>query len=178
MKAYHYNTQTGEVVLTQEAHDHTEAMLSGYGDPSEYGVLFCDDINEFEFKNGEWRYLVTVEQMKISKLAEIKAEYEAERTTRNKGIYSVTLDAKIDCREVDVLNIQSIVYVFEKTGTAPSFYKTYDNGTVPATGEAFQSVLTELMATQLAMWQHKDELSRAIELAETEEQINFIRWSW
>ena len=124
------------------------------------------------------RFKFHMDDLKTAKLEEIKAEYEAERSTRNKGIDSITLGVKIDCREKDVLNIQSIVYVYGETGTAPSFYKAYDNSEVPATGDDFKNVLNELIAAQLAMWQHKNDLSKQIAAATTPEQIKSIKWSW
>lgn len=124
------------------------------------------------------KWVIDLDAMKAAKLAEIKAEYEAERTTRNKGIESITLGVKIDCREKDVLNIQSIVYVYDATGMAPTFYKAYDNSEVPATGDDFKNVLNELIAAQQGMWMHKNELSRQIAAATTPEQIKSIKWSW
>lgn len=124
------------------------------------------------------KWVVDIDSMKAAKLEEIKAEYEVERTTRNKGIESITLGVKIDCREKDVLNIQSIVYVYDATGMAPTFYKAYDNSEVTATGEDFKSVMTELIAAQLAMWQHKNELSRQVYEATKPEQVKSIKWSW
>ena len=124
------------------------------------------------------KWVVDIDSMKAAKLEEIKAEYEAERTTRNKGIDSVTLGVKIDCREKDVLNIQSIVYVYDATGMAPTFYKAYDNSEVPATGDDFKNVLNELIAAQQGMWIHKNELSKQIVAATTPEQIKSIKWSW
>ena len=124
------------------------------------------------------KWVVDIDLMKAAKLEEIKAEYEAERTTRNKGIDSVTLGAKIDCREKDVNNITAIVYVYEKTGVAPNFYKTYDNKEVPADGETFQRVLIELIMEQNKIWSHKDELENKINAATSVEQIKAIKWSW
>lgn len=178
MKAHYYSIASGEIVLIQDAHDPAAATEAGYDDPTKYGVLFCSDPDAMEYIDGQWRAKMTLDQLKTAKLEEIKAEYEVERTTRNKGIESITLGVKIDCREKDVLNIQSIVYVYDATGMAPTFYKAYDNSEVTATGEDFKAVLTELIAAQLAMWQHKNELSRQIAAATTPEQIKSIKWSW
>ena len=90
----------------------------------------------------------------------------------------MTLGVKIDCRQKDVENIQALVYVYDATGMAPNFYKTYDNSEVTATGEDFKSVLTELIAAQLAMWQHKNELSRQVYEATKPEQVKSIKWNW
>ena len=178
MKAHYYKIASGEIVLIQDSHDPAAAEAAGYGDPTKYGVLFCTDPEAMEYADGQWRHKMTLDQLKTAKLEEIKAEYEAERTTRNKGIDSVTLGVKIDCREVDVLNIQSIVYVYDAIGMAPTYYKAYDNSEVPATGDDFKDVLKELIAAQLAMWQHKNELSRQVAEATKPEQIKSIKWSW
>lgn len=178
MKAHYYKIASGNIVLIQDSHDPAAAEAAGCGDPTAYGVLFCDDPDAMEYVDGQWRHKMTLDQLKTAKLEEIKAEYEAERTTRNKGIDSITLGIKIDCREKDVLNIQSIVYVYDATGMAPTFYKAYDNSEVPATGDDFKNVLKELIAAQHGMWMHKNELSKQIAAATTPEQIKSIKWSW
>ena len=178
MNAYYYEMSSGEVVLAQSKHDPKEAEEKGFDDLSRYGVLFCKNIDTMEYVDGQWRHKMTLDDLKTAKLAEIKAEYEAERTTRNKGIDSVTLGVKIDCRQKDVENIQALVYVYDETGKAPSFYKAYDNSQVPATGEDFKNVLNELIAAQLAMWQHKNELSGQVAEATKPEQVKSIKWSW
>jgi len=178
MKAHYYEIASGDIVLIQDSHDPAAAAEAGYDDPTEHGVLFCDDSTGMEYVDGQWRAKMTLDELKAAKLAEIKEDYSTERSVRNKGIDSLTLGVKIDCREKDVLNIQSIVYVYDATGMAPSFYKAYDNSQVPATGEDFKAVLTELIAAQLAMWQHKNELSGQVLAATTAEQVKSIKWSW
>ena len=178
MKAHYYEIASGEIVLIQDAHDPAAAAEAGYDNPTEYGVLFCTDPAAMEYVDGQWRHKMTLDQLKTAKLEEIKAEYEAERTTRNKGIESPTLGVKIDCREKDVLNIQSIVYVYDATGVAPTFYKAYDNSEVAATGDDFKAVLAELIAAQLAMWQHKNELTRQVAETTKPDQVKSIKWSW
>lgn len=178
MKAHYYEIASGKIILIQDSHDPAAAAEAGYYDPTQYGVLFCSDPDAMEYVDGQWRHKMTLDELKAANLAEIKEEYLTERSVRNKGIDSLTLGVKIDCREVDVLNIQNIVYVYGETGMAPSFYKTYDNSQVPATGEDFKAVLTELIAAQLAMWQHKNELSGQVAAATTAEQVKSIKWSW
>ena len=148
---YLYRNDSGEIIKTLE----NEIQAEEYS-AEEYGVFITNnlDLYEYDADRQVWIGKMTLNDRKYSKLEEIKAEYEAERTTRNKGIDSVTLGVKIDCREKDVLNIQSIVYVYDATGMAPTFYKAYDNSEVPATGDDFKNVLNELIAAQLAMWQH------------------------
>lgn len=124
------------------------------------------------------KWVLDTETLKKDKLREIKAEYEAERTTRNKGLDSAVLGVKIDCREKDVDNITALVYVYEKTGVAPNFYKTYDNKEVPADGETFQRVLIELIMEQNKSWSRKDELEKKINAATTPDEIKAIKWSW
>ena len=124
------------------------------------------------------KWVVDIETLKKYKLKEIKDEYEAERTTRNKGIDSAALGVRIDCREKDVDDITALVYVYEKTGVAPDFYKTYDNEKVAANGEIFKLVLVELIAEQNRIWSHKDSLESEIKAATTIEQIKSINWSW
>ena len=60
----------------------------------------------------------------------------------------------------------------------PTFDEAYDNSEVPATGDDFKNVLKELIAAQLAMWQHKNELFGQIDAATTPEQIKSIKWIW
>ena len=172
---YLYRNDSGEIIKTLE----NEAEAEEYS-AEEYGVFITEnlDLYEYDADRQVWIGKMTLDDHKYSKLDEIKAEYEAERTTRNKGIDSVTLGVKIDCREKDVHNIQSIVYVYDATGMAPTFYKAYDNSEVPATGDDFKNVLNELIAAQQGMWVHKNELSKQIAEATTPEQIKSIKWIW
>lgn len=119
-----------------------------------------------------------IEAAKQEKLAEISTAYTAERTTRNKGIISVTLGAEIDCRESDITNISSLITYLTATGVAEYFYKCRDNSEIPCTVEQIKSVLTELITAQLSMWTVKQTLSKAVETATTAAEIQAITWQW
>lgn len=178
MKAHYYEISTGNIVLIQDVHDPAAAEAAGYGDPAEYGVLFCDDKNTMEYINGYWVAKLSLEELRAIKLAEIKSDYEKERDVKNKGMFSHTVGEEIDCRKIDHENIMGIVRLYDATGIAPKFYKTKDNRKAPADGEVFRKVLNELSLHLLTMWGRKDELNEKVMAAETEEEINAIKWSW
>lgn len=129
------------------------------------------------WKSGKWGF--ALDNAKASKLREITAAYTAERTTENKGISSKALGgAVIDCRESDVLNIQNLVTLLEAQGKSEYFYKLKDNTSVDCTVAQIKTVLTELTAALLSMWQLKQTLTEQIDAATTAEEIQAIKWEW
>ena len=120
--------------------------------------------------------IITLEQFKEIKKNEIKHEYETERTVKNAGMQSQTLKYKIDCRDTDILNIQSIVNLYKITGQAPNFYKTYDNERIPCDGDKFELVLSELISKQLEFWSKKDFLESEIDKAKTAKDADKTKW--
>ena len=84
----------------------------------------------------------------------------------------------IDCRESDVLNIQSLVTLLEAQGTTEYFYKLKDNSSVDCSVTQIKTVLTELIAALLSMWQLKQALTEQVNAATTAEEIQAIKWEW
>jgi hypothetical protein len=120
--------------------------------------------------------LLTLEDYRKIKRSEISSAYEQERTIKNNGLQSKVLNTKIDCRDTDILNIQSIVSLYKITGQAPDYYKTFDNKKVPCDGAKFELVLAELINQQLSFWLKKDLLVNQIDEAKDIETLNNIKW--
>jgi hypothetical protein len=91
---------------------------------------------------------------------------------------SSTLGVKIDCRESDVQNIQSLIYYLEANGITEYFYKCYDNTEIPCTLTQMKAVLAELIAGMLAMWGLKNTLTKQIDACTKASEIEVITWSW
>jgi hypothetical protein len=121
----------------------------------------------------------SLEEVKKQKKAEIKSAYENARNDGGDGIFSQVLQAQIDCRADDVLNIKSIVDFKEATGSPqPDFYKLKDNTHFsPCTLEMFKQVYTELIVGQLTWWNKKDMLEKQIDEAQTTEKVQAISWN-
>jgi hypothetical protein len=136
-----------------------------------------------DFINGEWVLkpipAIPLDQVKKQKKAEIKSAYENARNDGGDGIFSQVLQAQIDCRADDVLNIKSIVDFKEATGSPqPDFYKLKDNTHFsPCTLEMFKQVYTELIVGQLTWWNKKDMLEKQIDEAQTTEKVQAISWN-
>jgi hypothetical protein len=120
----------------------------------------------------------SLDTLKAQKKAEIKAAYQNERVTGYKGIMSSTLGVKIDCRESDVQNIQSLIYYLEANGITEYFYKCYDNTEIPCTLTQMKAVLAELIAGMLSMWGLKNALTKQIDNCTTVEQVDAITWNY
>jgi len=122
--------------------------------------------------------LESLDTLKDQKKAEIKAAYQNERVTGYKGIMSSTLGVKIDCRESDVQNIQSLIYYLEANGITEYFYKCYDNTEIPCTLTQMKAVLAELIAGRLSMGGLKNALTKQIDNCTTVEQVEAIIWNY
>ena len=106
----------------------------------------------------------------------INTAYDYERTTKNTGITSIVLNAVIDCRESDVLNMTNVAYMMEQTGVATIDYKCKDNSRKTITLAQLKQVNCELIAAQLGYWQKWDGLKASIDSATTVAQLQDIVW--
>ena len=130
-------------------------------------------------KSGKVTWIDDMDTLRSAKSLEISAAYISERTTTNKGITSAALGgAIIDCRESDVLDIQNLITLLEAQGATEYFYKLKDNSNVECTVAQIKTVLTELIAALLSMWQLKQTLTDQINSATTAEEIQAVKWEW
>lgn len=162
-----YDTATGaEIMLTSADYERDTSALTR------------DKPGEHQKWNGS-AWVDDLDALRAAGLSEISAAYIAERTTANKGVTSTALGgAVIDCRESDVLNIQNLITLLEAQGATAHFYKIKDNSDINCSVSQIKTVLTELIAALLSMWQLKQALTEQVNAATTAEEIQAIKWEW
>ena len=162
--------------------------LESYYSWKERGERSENDIHATSDKPSKWHipivennihkgWVFNIDEAKEGKKQEIKQAYLQERNT-TATIQSTTLNAEIDCRADDVLNIRGIIDMQDATGSElPGFYKLADNTRVPCTATQFKQVYQELIQGQLALWNKKDTLEEQINNATTWEELEAIVWN-
>jgi ATP-dependent DNA ligase len=179
MKAHYYKIASGEIVLVQDAHDPAAAEAAGYGDPSEYGVLFCSDQKTMEYHNGQWIHKRTLETSKEQKIDEISSSFNKETFEEGKFL-STTLGIEIDCRRTltknDKQNVDGLIDLMTESGMTEIEFVGVSATKPKTTIVMLEKVKTEMSKFVYDQYQKKFALEKQIEQAKTIEAVEAIKW--
>ncbi len=179
MKAHYYEIASGKIVLIQDAHDPAAAEAAGYGDPTEYGVLFCSDPDAMEYFNNQWIPKRTLSSSKEQKLSEISSSFNKE-TFEEGRFLSPTLGIIIDCRRTatknDKQNVDGLIDLMKESGMTEIEFVGVSATKPKTTIAMLEKVKTEMSKFVYDQYQKKFALEKQIEQAKTIEAVEAIKW--
>jgi len=126
-------------------------------------------------------HYMLIKELKDAKALELHLACEYEMTERNQGIESVNINAKIDCREIDVLRVDQLLDMLIADGATEDTelgYICYDNSIKKSKVKKVRAGKYELTKKLMEMLYHKHKLYDDVDSAQTEEDIAKIKWKW
>jgi len=135
------------------------------------------------FESGKFvlKNIYTTGEHKGRLKAQIYNDCKFEMETKNTGLNSSFVGAKIDCREIDILRIDQLINLTEdEGGTADTLldYICYDNTTKKVKLSDVKKVKNELVKNIMSMLYYKHTLYAQIEQAMTKSELDLIVWDF
>jgi len=161
-----------------------------YIDVCETGVELTPEIELYDtdehatfFENGKFvrKNIFDLTTYKSKIKAQLYQKCKEEMETKNRGIDSAAIEAKIDCREIDILRVDQFVCLNEAKGATEQTlvsYILYDNKTKEVPLLKVKEAKNEMIETLLGMIYYKHSLYAKVESAETKAEIDLVTWDY
>ena len=154
--------------------------------PSNIDNLYYDatsnSIISADLENKIWNgtdWVDDIAKLKSLKSIEIYNACEYEMQERNYGMYSTEVNSFIDCREIDVLRLATLIRLKDIVNDTSNIdYICYDNSIVNITYVQFKQIYIELTTNIMNMLYYKHYLYGLLNNASTKNEINAINWIW
>lgn len=115
-----------------------------------------------------------VDHIKIDLMAKLKVDFN---NLKNEGMLSKTINKRINSNYTDLMNMQSLLAYMNANNISTTKFRCYDNSFVDITKEELQSMINELIAYGLEIYQRKWAIENAIQTTTDRDTLLKIKWN-
>ena len=174
MKVYiTYDVKSGVVIQVTDTKPSTQNYIEMEKNAFEkawINGINCVDLNT---KNMVYKDFRHIDLIKSEKLNQLRNDFA---NLKNQGMLSKVINKKINSNYTDLMNMQSLLTYMNSNSLETIKFRCFDNSFIDITKEQLQSMIDELIAYGLEIYQRKWAVENVIETADRDSLLK-LKWN-
>ncbi len=178
MKYVNYNPNTSEILGYYDKEIHGNNIPQPYVEitDKQWQEAINHNYNYVDVKTKALSYkdFRKIKQIQVNLIAKLKADFNS---LKNKGMLSKTINKLINSNYTDLMNMQSLLAYMNANNITTTKFRCYDNSFVDITKEQLQSMINELIAFGLEVYQRKWTIENVIQTTTERDSLLKLKWN-